>query len=289
MTGFARVENHDAAWSWGVEIKGVNGRNLDIRCRLPQGFDQIEGTVRSAVGRHVKRGSITVTVSLSRVLTAASGLRLNQDVLSRVLALGQELQNSHVAAPTLDGLLRIPGVIDTGESETAETRAALETTLLAAVEQGLERLAQMRRAEGAALMVVLLGHLEAIANLRQQAVACAAAQPHALRERMRSLLAALTEAVPALPEERLAQEVALLVAKGDIREELDRLEAHVEAARQMLREGGAVGRRLDFLCQEFTRESNTLCAKSGDMALTRIGLALKAAVEQLREQVQNIE
>lgn len=288
MTGFARVDGHDDHFAWTLEVKSVNGRSLDIRCRLPSGLDALEAVARTEIPRRLKRGSINVALNLTRTAPTSS-VRINRDLLTQVLALARELEGDGAAPPRLDALLAVRGVIEVVEEDEAAPRAKLEAILTAGLTQVIDRLATARAAEGARLATILSQHLDEIVRLTEAASRTAALQPEALKERLRTQLAALLEAVPALPEERLAQEAALLIARGDIREELDRLRAHVAAAHDLLAEGGAIGRRLDFLCQEFNREANTLCSKSGEVELTRIGLGLKAAIEQLREQVQNIE
>lgn len=290
MTGFARSEGHhgDIGWSW--EIRSVNGRGLDLRSRVPAGAEALEPRIRPAVAARFARGSINVTLSVSEAASAPR-LRLNREVLDQVLPLLDELRGRIDAAPpSLDGLLRLRGVLEpVEEAESADARAAREEAMAADLEAALEALAAARAEEGARLEDMLTGHLDRIRDLAGEARTCAGARPDAIRTRLTERLAALTGQVPALSEERLAQEVALLAAKGDIAEELDRLDAHLAAAAELIAEGGAVGRRLDFLCQEFNREANTLCSKSSDIALTRVGLEIKAAVEQLREQVQNVE
>lgn len=288
MTGFARVDGHDDHFAWTLEVKSVNGRSLDIRCRLPSGLDALEAVARTEIPRRLKRGSINVALNLTRTAPTSS-VRINRDLLTQVLALARELEGAGAAPPRLDALLAIRGVIEVVDEDEAAPRATLEAVLTAGLVQVIDRLAEARAAEGARLAAILAQHLAEIVRLTEAAAQTASLQPEALKERLRTQIAALLEAVPALPEERLAQEAALLIARGDIREELDRLRAHVAAAHDLLAEGGAIGRRLDFLCQEFNREANTLCSKSGEVELTRIGLALKASVEQLREQVQNIE
>ncbi|HEV7368516.1 YicC/YloC family endoribonuclease [Arenibaculum sp.] len=289
MTGFARSDGAAGAHSWTFEIKSVNGRNLDVRSRLPSGFDQIDQQIRTAVAARLKRGSVSVNLSVLRQ-NAATQYRINRDLLDQLVALSREVAAAGVAPARVDGLLAVRGVIETVEEpETDEQRSEVEAAMLTTLDQALDRLADARLAEGARLITVLSNHLAEIERLVRAAAGTAAAQPAALRERLRGQLAALLDAVPALPEDRLAQEAALIVSKGDVREELDRLVAHVAAARDLLARGGAIGRQLDFLCQEFNREANTLCSKSADVELTRIGLALKASIEQLREQVQNIE
>lgn len=289
MTGFARVEGTVAGQSWAIEIKSVNGRGLDVRCRAPVGFDAVEAAVRAQAAQALKRGSVTVGVTVARD-GAGGQVRINRPLLDEVLRLAREIEGAGAAPPRLDALLAVRGVIDGGdEAPGPEQRAAVEAALTAAVGEALARLVAMRLAEGAQLTVLLSGHLDTIEGLADQAAASAATQPETLRARLAAQVAEILGQAPALPPERLAQEVALLVSRGDVREEIDRLRAHVAGARALLAEGGAVGRRLDFLCQEFNREANTLCSKSTDVALTRIGLDLKAAIEQLREQVQNVE
>lgn len=288
MTGFARVDGQDSEQSWCVEARSVNGRGLDVRCRLPAGFDNLDSLVRAEAGKRLKRGSITMNVTLER-RNGAPGLRLNRELVNQILALARELEPLGLAPPSLDGLLAVRGVLEISEGDSSEQHSRIETGLTAAILAALDRLGAARREEGSRLGLVLRAHLDTIAHLTEAAAACAAAQPDALRARLKAQLAALLEAAPALPEERLIHEVALQVTRVDVREELDRLRAHVAAAQALLAEDGAVGRRLDFLCQEFNREANTVCSKAADVELTRIGLALKATIEQFREQVQNIE
>jgi uncharacterized protein (TIGR00255 family) len=291
MTGFARAEGRQDGVSWAWELKSVNSKSLDLRLRLPPGFDHIEPVLRANLAQRIKRGAIAGTLTLTREAGAGGGLRINRAALDQILVLAEELTGKIEAAPPrLDGLLALRGVLESaGEEETAEQREKLVPVFIAGWEGALDRLVAMRAAEGARLEAVLRERLTEMTALAAAAEASAAVQPAAIRARLRSLVAALLDASPSLPEERLAQEAALLVARADIREELDRLAAHLAAAQDLLREGIAIGRRLDFLCQEFHREANTLCSKSADVELTRTGLALKAAIEQLREQVQNIE
>jgi uncharacterized protein (TIGR00255 family) len=291
MTGFARAEGRDDSLHWIWELKSVNGRTLDLRCRLPAGMDGLEPIARAAVAERLRRGNVSVSLTLMRGAKPPK-VRINREVLAQLLIVVKELQGQvEAAAPRLDGLLGVRGVVDVIEEEEEDeaVRQARQERIAATLTEALDALRRMRAAEGARLAAIVGGHLDEIEKLRGAAAATAAVQPAALRERLRSQVAALLESVPALPEERLAQEAALIIAKGDVREELDRLAAHVAAARDLMAEEGAVGRKLDFLCQEFNREANTLCSKSTDVELTRIGLALKAAIEQLREQIQNIE
>jgi uncharacterized protein (TIGR00255 family) len=290
MTGFSRAEGHDEGVAWAWEIKSVNSKSLDLRFRLPPGFDALELPLRAAIAQRLKRGAVSVTLALTRS-AGTGGLRINRDVLAQVAALAQELVEQGRAAPArADGLLALRGVLESGDdTEDDSRRAQRDAELLATWGQALDQLLAMRLAEGGRLIPALQSRLAEIAQLVASAEDNAAAQPEALKARLRDMVATLLEASSALSPERLAQEAALLVSKADIREELDRLSAHIIAAQELLAEGGAIGRRFDFLCQEFNREANTLCSKSADVALTRVGLGLKAAVEQLREQVQNLE
>ena len=290
MTGFARAEGHDGPLSWAWELKSVNSKSLDLRFRVPPGFDALELPLRALVTQRLKRGSISAGLSVARA-AGAGNLRVNREALAVVMRLANELAAEVEAAPPrIDGLLALRGVLESGDETPDEgARERQMKQLTESFAQALEGLAAMRLSEGMRLEAVLTERLDEIAVLVKDAEDAAATQPAAIRARIKELIAALTDAVPALPEERLAHEAALVIAKADIREELDRLHAHLDAARSLMKEGGAIGRRFDFLCQEFNREANTLCSKSADLELTRIGLALKAAIEQLREQVQNIE
>ena len=222
--------------------------------------------------------------------TAPAVVRVNRDALAELVSLMNELASEIDAAPPrLDGLLALRGVVETIEDDEEAVIEERRSAVLGSWQTVLDRLAAARVEEGERLAVLLRGQLEEMTALVAAAADCTAAQPEAIRERLRTMLAGLADLVPGLPEERVAQEIALLITRSDVREELERLRAHLEQARDLLQQGEAIGRRLDFLCQELNREANTLCAKSADIELTRIGLSLKAAVEQFREQVQNIE
>lgn len=290
MTGFARREGGDETLTWTWEAKSVNARGLEVRCRLPAGMEALEARVRAAVPKVCARGNVSVALTIDRGERALR-LQVNRALLDQLVHLTRELQDELDAAPPrLDGLLAVRGVLETVEPpQSAAERSAREDRMAADLDALLDDLAANRRGEGAHLQAAVEGRLDDIADLTRQAKACAGAQPEALRQRLRRQVAELLETQSGLPEERLAQEAALIASKADVREELDRLAAHDAAARELLAAGGAVGRRLDFLCQELNREANTLCSKAQDVDLTRIGLALKNAVEQLREQVQNIE
>jgi len=288
MTGFARVEGAHGAWSWSVEARSVNGRNLETRFRGPPGFEGLERAARDGAQARFQRGQLTVGVQAKRSESAGE-TKVNIQVLERYLtAGGPYVATGMVAKPSLDGLLALKGVIEAREDEDdAETRAAVEAAMAASIAQALDGLKSARLEEGAALSPVLHGLVDRIEDLNRQAESEAASQPSVLKERFARRMAELIGEGAA--EERIVQEAAAQAVKADVREELDRLASHVAAARGLLAGEGASGRRLDFLSQEFMRESNTLCSKSALTALTAIGLELKAVIEQFREQVQNVE
>ena len=291
MTGFARAGGQCEACSWTWEVKSVNGKGLDMRLRLPPGFEGMEAAVRERVAALIRRGNMTLSLTV-KWTRAGGGFRLNAGTLEQIIALLPEIQQRlpDASGPTVDGLLNLRGVIEAVDEDIGdEERRVVEADILVGLEDALDSLAIMRGEEGTRLAAVLAAHLEGIGELCARAGSLAAAQPGMIRERLETQVAALLEAVPALPEERLAQEAAVLMTKADVSEELDRLQAHRQAALDLMGEDAAIGRRLDFLCQEFNREANTLCSKSADVELTRVGLDLKAAIEQFREQVQNIE
>lgn len=294
MTGYARAQGSDDWRRWVWEARSVNGRNLEIRCRVPQGFDRLENPARNAVGARLKRGNVSLTLTLTSE-RQGKPLRVNRVLLAELAALVEEVRKSTGAAPpTADGLLRVRGVIEEEDegAETDEAMVALERALSATLDEVLKALVAARAAEGRALAGVIDGHIVEIEGLCQRAAERASAQVGTLRARFDGQLAELLERAPPLSEERFAQEVALLVGKADVREELDRLAAHLGQARTLLagaRPDNPVGRKFDFLCQEFNREANTLCSKSADIELTRIGIDLKGAIERMREQVQNVE
>jgi len=274
--------------SWVWEVKSVNGRALDLRLRLAPGFDALEPELRAGLAHRFRRGNFSANLAVTR--TTPPALRVNREALSQLVTLINELSGEIEAAPPrLDGLLALRGVVETVEDEDETVIEGRRRAVLAGWNAALDRLADARAEEGARVAALLGNQLDEMAALVTAAADCAAAQPAAIRERLRTVLASLADLMPSMPEERVAQEVALLAARSDIREEIERLRAHLEQAGELLQQGEAVGRRLDFLCQELNREANTLCSKSADIELTRIGLALKAVVEQFREQVQNIE
>jgi len=292
MTGFARAEGEADGVSWVWEVKSVNARALDLRLRLPPGFEALEAPLRAALTGRVRRGNVSGTLSVSRL--APPAIRINREMLAQIVALLDELAGTIEAAPPrLDGLIGLRGVIETAEDEPDSIVEARHAAVLGGWALALDRLVAARGEEGARLFAMLSAQRRELAALVDAAAGCAAAQPAALRARLETLLAELSSLAPSMPEERVAQELAMLVSRADVREELDRLRAHIAQAGELLERGeaanGSTGRQLDFLCQELNREANTLCSKSADIALTRIGLALKATIEQFREQVQNLE
>jgi len=290
MTGFSREDGRHGPYAWAWEVKSVNGKSLDLRCRLPMGLDSLEPHVRRRIGERFRRGNFQVSLVLKRE-TQAGDIAINEAVLARVLDLMNRLKKDQTfAPPTIDGVLSLKGVLEVAEPDEDEAeRSARDAALLAALDSALLELEAARRAEGTLLGDILKVGLERLDRLRRAAESSAAAQPEAQRARLKTAVAELMGTGSGLSEDRLAQEVALLLVKGDVREEIDRLGAHVQAARELLTTSEPVGRRLDFLMQELNREANTLCSKAADVELTRIGLDMKAVVDQLREQVQNVE
>ena len=289
MTGFARASGGDGTASWSWEVKSVNGRALDIRCRLPQGLERLDPAVRSAVSARLRRGHVTVGLRLSQAPDAAA-MRVNRAWLDELIALAAEYRGrDDIAPPRLDGMLALRGVIETVDQSDEAGDAQDDTAMLATLAEALTELVRERQAEGAALAAALTDQIEEITALTRQAEALAPSRQEALGERLREQVAALVGAGSPVPEDRLATELALLAVKIDVTEEIDRLKSHCAAAARHLQEEGAVGRKLDFLAQEFNREANTLCSKSSHAALTEVGLALKAAIDQFREQAQNVE
>ena len=288
MTGFARVDGASGEWSWAVEARSVNGRSLEVRFRGPPGFDGLERLAREAAQARFQRGQITIGLQARRA-ESVGAVRINLEQLRRYVDLARELAaDGHVAPPSADGLMALRGVIEAGDAdEDADTRAAVEQAMGESLALAFDRLRAARLAEGAALAPVLAGVVDRIEALSRQAEAEADAQVASIHDRFARRLTELLGEVA--PVERLLQEAAVMAAKADVREELDRLASHVSAARDLLAGGAPAGRRLDFLTQEFMREANTLCSKSASTALTTTGLALKAAIDQLREQVQNVE
>ena len=287
MTGFARVEGHSGDVSWAWEARSVNGRSLDVRVRAPSFVDQAERKTREALVKYFKRGTIQVVLSVEQI-ESVSRPAINFDVLSGLISdLSKvELPEKVPIEPArLDGLLQIRGVLQTGNSDNETIRTAPLTDIPAL----LDSLAKARVEEGIRLAAVLDEILTTILELVHQAKSLALQQPERMANRYKEAITNLIGETANIPEERIIQEAATLAIKVDVTEELDRLTAHVAQAREMISSGGAIGRRLDFLCQEFNREANTLGSKSADLSLTRLAMDLKTAIDAFREQAQNVE
>ena len=290
MTGFARIDGagEGARWTW--EARSVNGRALDVKPKLPSGFDALEPALRAETAARFKRGSLQITLSVKREVEATSALRIDTAFIDAVLKAGEPyLQSGQVDRPRWDGLLALRGALVQGETPTEEgPSAALIAALTADLARALDGLLAARRQEGEGLRQVMGAQIDEIARLVAEAEALAATAPEALLDRLRRRLDQLLGETPIDPQ-RLAQEAAILAAKADVREELDRLAAHIREARALLQGPEPAGRKLDFLVQELNREANTLCSKASEMALTTIGLNLKAVIDQFREQASNVE
>lgn len=290
MTGFGRASAHAEGASILVEIKSVNGRGLDIRSRLSPGLDVLEADIRRLISDRAARGSFSVFINVQRDVSS-SELVINTQALDAILATMETLgQRIDARQPSLDGILALKGVLDTREAPLLpDAEERFHAAVLASVETALDALVEVRRLEGERIGAILGVRLGEIEVLTQAAEQHPGRSRDAILARLSEQVAALSEGTNNLSEERLHAEALILATKADIREELDRLSAHVKAARALLVAGGPIGRKLDFLSQEFNREANTLCSKSNDVSLTSIGLDLKAAIDQLREQVQNLE
>ena len=289
MTGFARTEGAEAGLAWAWELRSVNGRTFDLRLRLPPGLDALEPALREEAARTLRRGNVTANLTAKR--EERGRMIADPELLDELLRLATELGRRipGAAPPRPEALLALPGVLRPAAAQEDGTTQAQIQAVRAGFTAALAQLAVSRRAEGARLLALLSLQLDEIAALRDHAALQAQGQPELQRARMLESLQALLRDKPGLPEERIAQEVALLATRSDVREELDRLGAHIQAARALLAEGAGIGRKFDFLVQEFVRETNTLCSKSASIELTATGLRLKAVIEQMREQVQNVE
>lgn len=290
MTGYARAAGEAEAHAFTIEMKSVNARGLDVRMRLPTGMDALEPALRALLTQSLSRGSVTLNLNMQRQDDGAE-LVINQKALESVVKALDSLKGRIEAErPTLDGILALKGVLDTSETPLDEQATArLHTAIATATRTCLADLIAARQQEGARLAEILTGHIDEIERLTALAETHPSRQREAILAHLKAQIAELGETGAALSEERLHQEALLLATKADIREELDRLKAHVGAARQLLTTGGVIGRKFDFLAQEFNREANTLCSKSNAVDLTAIGLDLKAVIDQLREQIQNLE
>ena len=291
MTGFSRAAGEKDATAIAWELKSVNGKSAEIRLRLPPGTERLEPAIRKVLQRRFSRGNFQATLTLGRIGGSPAQPVVNEAFLKEVAGLAKRLEEEFKLAPArADGLLALRGVMDFQDTvETEEERVALDGAILEVLEHAIADLEAARQAEGEALRVVLLSHIDMIATLTARAEADPSREATVIRARLAEQVAALMDASAGLDENRLYMEAAFLATKADIREEIDRLTTHVSSGRALLAAGGPIGRKLDFLAQEFNRESNTLCSKSNAANVTAIGLALKAVVDQFREQVQNLE
>jgi len=290
MTGFARADGVSGPYAWAWELKSVNAKGLELRLRTPQGWDAIEAPLRGRAAEFLARGTVHANLSVQRA-GVAPVVRVNEPVLAAVIATMRDVaKRIEASPPTMDGILGLKGVIEViDEDEREEDRRAGEAAVIAGFGVALVSLAEMRRREGDALAAILRTRLDQIAGLTARAESAPGRKPEAIKARLAEQIAMLLDTGSRFDPDRLHQEAIMIASKADIREELDRLVAHVAQARHLIDAGGPAGRKLDFLSQELNRESNTLCAKSNDVELTNIGLELKTVVEQFREQVQNLE
>jgi uncharacterized protein (TIGR00255 family) len=290
MTGFARSHGTSGPYAFEWELKSVNAKGFDLRMRLPPGWDEIETVARKRATEVLSRGTVYANLTVKRG-NALSTVRVNEDVLNSILRIAADLAGKiDAVAPSVDGLMGIKGVIEVVEPEVdeAEDKAA-KAAVAVAFEEALTALVAMRKREGTTLGEILSQRMNEIETLAKKAEAAPGRKPEAIRARLAEQIAALLEASDRFDSDRLNQEAIMIAAKADIREELDRIASHISQTREMLGKGGPVGRRLDFLAQEFNREVNTCCSKSNDLELTNTGLEMKNVVEQFREQVQNLE
>jgi uncharacterized protein (TIGR00255 family) len=290
MTGFARSHGTSGPYAFEWELKSVNAKGFDFRMRLPPGWDEIETIARKRATDVLSRGTVYANLSVKRA-NALSTVRVNEDVLNSILRIAADLAGKiDAVAPSVDGLMAIKGVIEVVEpdSDEAEDKAA-RIAVAASFDEALTALVEMRKREGATLGQIMTQRMDEIETLAKKAEAAPGRKPDAIRARLAEQIATLLESSDRFDSDRLNQEALMMAAKADIREELDRIASHISQAREMIRKGGAVGRRLDFLAQEFNREVNTCCSKSNDIELTNTGLEMKNVVEQFREQVQNLE
>ncbi len=290
MTGFARSEGNSGRYRWAWELRSVNGKGLDLRLRLPSGMEALETAFRDIASQSLSRGNIQAGLSLSASETKLEAV-VNRDALDAVLALKQELGSAISDAPlSFDTLLSVRGLVEFREPvETEEVQSARNADIVAGFSAAVAALRSMREREGTSLYALLSTHIDRIEQLTSVINADPSRQPEHIRARLEAQIALIGDGTSGLDRERLYAEAALLATKADLREEIDRLTSHVSAARELLATGGPVGRKLDFLAQEFNRESNTICSKSNASAVTAAGIELKVVIDQFREQVQNLE
>jgi uncharacterized protein (TIGR00255 family) len=290
MTGFARSNGASGPYVFEWELKSVNAKGFDLRMRLPPGWDELETLAKKRAGELLARGTVYANLNVKRT-SAVSTVRVNEEVLASIVGAAAALAGKlDAVAPSIDGLLAIKGVIEVvePESDEAEDKAAKDAAG-ASFERALADLVEMRRREGDSLGQILSQRMDELERLAERAEAAPGRRPEAIKARLAEQIAELLESSDRFDPDRLNQEALLMATKADIREELDRIASHIAQAREMIARGGPVGRRLDFLAQEFNREVNTCCSKSNDIELTNIGLEMKNVVEQFREQVQNLE
>jgi len=299
MTGYARVDGSVAidrlgqTWTWGWELKSVNARGLDLRCRIPSGSERLDAEVRKVLVGHLIRGSVSAQLSI-QCAEVTRAPRINHALLNDIMVLQEQLETEgsvFPSPPRLDVLLTIRGMIDEGEAQPLDDdgRAALEGAAMTGLVTALAQMVTMRAEEGRRLHGVLGDQLASLEGLLRQAREVTDGQVDTLQARLRAQLDEILQASPPISEERLAQELAIIATKVDVHEEIERLAAHLEACQDLMASGESVGRRLDFLCQELNREANTICSKSADLALSGVGLEMKSVIEQFREQIQNVE
>lgn len=290
MTGFARSHGASGPYTFEWELKSVNAKGFDLRVRLPQGFDEVEAHAKKRAGEVLSRGTVYANLNVKRA-NAAATVRINEDVLNAVLKVAAQLSGRvDAVAPSIDGLLSIKGVIEVAEPESNEDEdKAARAAVAEAFDKALAELVEMRKREGTSLGQILTLRVDEIEGLAKKAEASPGRKPEAIRARLAEQIATLLDTSDRFDVDRLTQEALMIATKADIREELDRIASHVAQARELIGKGGPIGRKLDFLAQEFHREVNTCCSKSNDIELTNTGLAMKNVVEQFREQVQNLE
>jgi uncharacterized protein (TIGR00255 family) len=290
MTGFARIHGASGPYAFEWELKSVNAKGFDLRMRLPPGWDDLEASVKKRATEVLSRGTVYANLNLKRA-NAVSTVRVNEEVLASIVKAATQLAAKiDAVAPSVDGLLGIKGVIEVIEPEGDEAEdASAKAAAAVSFEEALSNLVAMRRREGTALGQILSQRMDEIELLAKRAEAAPGRKPEAIKARLAEQIAALLQSSDRFDPDRLNQEALLIAAKADIREELDRIASHISQTREMIGKGGPIGRRLDFLAQEFNREVNTCCSKSNDLELTNTGLEMKNVVEQFREQVQNLE
>lgn len=289
MTGFGSSSGENGI-SWNWSLRSVNGKTTDVRVRLPAGYDFLEQILREKLRQNFVRGNFTVSLDVSADANKAAAFVINEDLLKKLCRLATEYQDQypHLRPASLDGLINVRGVVETAQ-DPKDVLEKRKEALIGSLDEAVKALKASRRAEGIKIEAPLNDQIDKIEELVKQAQSLASLQPERIKAALKERFDALKDSAANISEDRFLQEVSVLMLRADVREELDRLEAHVKTARELLSETGAVGKKIDFLCQEFNREANTLCSKSSDIELTRIGMALKTVIDQFREQIQNIE